>query len=78
VLLAGMAHIMTTMTSQPTPTRGSGPIQCTDDRCHGHRARCNFGRLHTWSTWFSDGHLMRTADTYHCADCGGVCVGDEA
>jgi hypothetical protein len=63
---------------QPTPTRGSGPVDCTDERCHGHRDRCTFGRPHQWSTWFENGQLMRTEDTYHCHACGGVCVGDEA
>ncbi len=62
---------------QPTPTRGSGPVECSEAGCHGHRARCLFGRPHLWSTWYENGRLMRTDDTYHCFDCGGVCVGDE-
>jgi hypothetical protein len=37
-----------------------------------------FGRPHTWSTWYHNGQLQRTADTCHCYQCGGVCVADEA
>lgn len=66
------------LAKQPIPVRGSGQVQCSDERCHGHRARCLFGHPHQWSTWFENGRLMRTEDTYHCQTCGGVCVGDES
>ena len=66
-----------TMAAVPVPARGSGPVQCGDPRCRGHRARCVFGHQHTWSTWYENGRLMRTTDTYHCHKCGGVCIGDE-
>lgn len=66
-----------TLAPQAAPTRGSGPVVCSDSRCHGHRARCLFGDIHVWATWYENGKLMRTADTYHCYKCGGVCIGDE-
>lgn len=59
------------------PTRGSGLVQCSEPTCHGHRAKCLFGGQHTWITWYEDGQLMRTADTYRCAKCQGVCTGEE-
>jgi len=61
------------MREVPTPTRGSGPVHC----CGGHRERCLFGRQHIWTTWYENGKLQRTQDTFHCYDCGGVCTGDE-
>lgn len=76
-ILTGHNSHMETMAEQPTPTRGSGPVECDDPRCHGHRAQCIFGRDHRWYTWFQDGQLMRTEDTFYCVNCGGVCVGDE-
>lgn len=51
---------------------------CSEAKCTSHRARCQFGRPHVWSTWYANGQLVRTADTYHCHNCGGVCIGDEA
>jgi hypothetical protein len=56
------------------PERGSGPVTC----CGGHRARCLFGHMHAWSTWYEDGRLQRTAETFYCYRCGGVCTADEA
>lgn len=58
----------------PEPVRGSGATVC----CGGHRDRCQFGRPHTWATWYQNGHLMRTGDTFRCHGCGGVCTADEA
>jgi hypothetical protein len=55
------------------PTRGSGPVQC----CGGHRARCLFGEPHHWGTWYEDGKLQRTASTFYCHRCGGVCTAEE-
>lgn len=62
---------------QPTPTKGSGPVKCSEPECHGHREKCLFGQRHQWQTWYQNGKLMRTPDTFHCHVCGGVCVGDE-
>jgi hypothetical protein len=67
----------TTLAAVPEPKRGSGPVTCSEPHCRGHRARCLFGRQHTWQTWYENGRLMRTGDTYHCLDCGGVCIGEE-
>lgn len=55
------------------PLRGSGEVAC----CGGHRARCLFGRQHSWSVWYREGKLVRTSDTYHCHVCDGVCTADE-
>ena len=72
--LAGASTIQATAMRQPTPTtRGSGPVTC----CGYHRARCLFGQPHTWTTWYQDGQLQRTRDTYHCHACGGVCIAEE-
>ncbi len=54
-------------------TRGSGQSTC----CGGHREKCRFGRQHHWSVWYRDGALVRTEDTFHCDNCGGVCTGEE-
>lgn len=64
---------MTAMREVPTPRRGSGEVTC----CGGHRDRCRFGQMHSWSTWYENGKLQRTADTFHCHVCDGVCTGDE-
>jgi len=64
---------MTAMREVPSPTRGSGATVC----CGGHRERCLFGHMHSWSTWYEGGKLQRTTDTFHCHVCGGVCTADE-
>jgi hypothetical protein len=61
------------MREVPSPTRGSGATVC----CGGHRERCLFGHMHSWSTWYEGGKLQRTTDTFHCHVCGGVCTADE-
>jgi hypothetical protein len=63
------------MAQPPAPGefRGSGQVHC----CGHHKERCHFGRQHTWSTWFAVGRLQRTGSTFHCYDCGGVCIGEE-
>lgn len=61
----------------PVPRRGSGPVRCDVPACRGHRERCLFGEMHSWSTWFENGRLQRTRDTYHCHRCGGVCIAEE-
>jgi hypothetical protein len=61
------------MREVPVPTRGSGEVRC----CGGHRERCLFGRPHFWGTWYEDGKLQRTRNTFHCYDCGGVCTAEE-
>lgn len=71
-------YMTTTAAEVPVPTRGSGPVACSEADCRGHRTRCLFGRPHVWSTWYEDGRLMRTIDTFRCFDCGGVCIGDES
>lgn len=59
----------------PITKRGAGP----SDRCCGyHRDRCVIGHAHVWQTWYENGQLMRTVDTYHCHQCGGTCIADEA
>lgn len=58
----------------PAPTRGSGQVAC----CGGHRARCLFGHMHSWGTWYVDGQLQRTSVTFYCHSCGGVCTAEEA
>ncbi len=65
---------MTTMAAPLATTKGAGPVGC----CGNHRVRCLFGHPHTWTTWYENGILMRTEDTFYCADCGGVCTGDES
>ncbi len=60
-----------------TPARGSGPVACDSPACRWHRERCLFGQQHTWSTWFDNGRLPRTASTFHCHACGGVCTAEE-
>jgi hypothetical protein len=65
---------MKAMREVKAPTRGSGPVNC----CGGHRDKCNFGRCHSWSTWYENGRLQRTPITFHCHICDGVCTGDEA
>lgn len=52
---------------------GTGPVTCP---CGNHRARCRFGRMHSWATWHYQGPLVRTPDTYACT-CGAVCVAEE-
>lgn len=68
---------MSTTTSElrevPAPTQGSGPPTC----CGGHRERCRFGRMHVWSVWYEDAKLQRTALTFRCSDCDGVCTAEE-
>lgn len=67
-----------TLAPVPVPTKGSGPIQCSEPQCTGHREKCLFGREHwSWATWYDNGKLMRTENTYQCWDCKGVCTGDE-
>jgi len=61
----------------PTPTRGSGPVECDGPTCQGHRARCLFGGGHAWTSWYENGRLMRTTDTYRCRKCDGICTGEE-
>lgn len=61
------------MAEIPAPTRGSGAVSC----CGGHRDRCLFGHAHSWATWYANGVLQRTRETYYCASCGGVCAADE-
>jgi hypothetical protein len=61
------------MAEVPARPRGSGQVHC----CGGHRERCLFGQQHRWSTWFRDGRLQRTTQTYHCDMCGGVCTAEE-
>lgn len=73
----------TTLREVPAPVRGSGPVECGDAdgitpaSCRGHRARCLFGAAHVWATWYEDGQLQRTADTFCCHVCGGVCTAEE-
>ena len=45
--------------------------------CGGHRERCLFGGMHVWGTWYEDAKLQRTADTFYCHVCDGVCTADE-
>lgn len=61
------------MREVPEPRQGSGPVAC----CGGHRARCLFGDIHSWATWWEDGKLQRTPETYQCYKCGGVCTAEE-
>jgi hypothetical protein len=61
------------MREVPAPTRGSGPVHC----CGGHRERCIFGHAHVWGTWYENGKLQRTPDTFYCHWCDGVCTADE-
>lgn len=61
----------------PEPTRGSGPVACDIPTCRGHRARCLFGQMHDWSTWYENGRLQRTPLTFHCYVCDGVCIAEE-
>jgi len=63
------------MTTAGRPMRGSGPVRCDDQNCHGHRDRCLFGRPHAWGMpWYRDGVLQQT---FHCIDCDGVCIAVE-
>jgi hypothetical protein len=66
-------HVMA-LREVPESAPGSGPVDC----CGGHRARCKFGRQHSWATWYENGKLQRTRATFHCHICGGVCTDDEA
>lgn len=61
------------MAEVPVPARGSGKVHC----CGGHRERCLFGQQHRWSTWFRDGRLQRTTNTFYCDKCRGVCTAEE-
>jgi hypothetical protein len=61
------------MREVPAPRRGSGAVTC----CGGHRERCIFGNAHIWGTWYEDGKLQRTAQTFYCHVCSGVCTADE-
>ncbi len=74
---------MTATDHQPAPAmrtpvpavKGSGARPAC---CGYHRPRCLFGRPHVWATWYEQGKLQRTADTFSCPACGGVCVAGEA
>jgi hypothetical protein len=33
--------------------------------------------MHSWSSWYENGKLQRTPVTFHCYDCGGVCIAEE-
>jgi hypothetical protein len=68
---------MTGLREVPEPTRGSGPVTCDVPTCRGHRQRCLFGRMHSWSVWYEDAKLQRTRQTFHCWDCGGICTAEE-
>lgn len=68
---------MTAMRLVPAPTRGSGQVACEDPACRGHRERCLFGEMHTWSVWYENAKLQRTQGTFHCYRCGGVCIAEE-
>lgn len=64
--------------AEPAPApkskmRGAGPVVC----CGGHRDRCLIGHDHIWETWYENGRLVRTPDTFRCHRCGGVCTADE-
>jgi hypothetical protein len=61
------------MAEVPARPRGAGKVHC----CGGHREKCLFGQQHRWSTWFQDGRLQRTTQTYHCDMCSGVCTAEE-
>lgn len=52
---------------------GTGDVTCP---CGNHRARCRFGRPHTWATWHHQGRLVRTRDTLAC-ECGAVCTAED-
>lgn len=62
------------MTTLPTKPRGAGQSTC----CPTHRDLCLFGRnQHVWMTWYENGALVRTKDTYRCIHCQGVCTAEE-
>jgi hypothetical protein len=68
-----------------TLVRDAAPVEPTEETsvvapvcCGKHRDRCKFGRQHVWATWYENGRLVRTSDTYRCDGCGGVCTADES
>lgn len=70
-ITCGRAGAMSTeIAYQP---RGSGDV-C---ECGHHRNRCLFGHEHSWGTWYEDGKLMRTRQTFQCWVCGGICTLEE-
>jgi len=70
-----LATLPTTRPLSACDTAGSGGVSCP---CGAHRDRCRFGADHHWSVWYRDAVLVRTAATYHCHRCGGVCTAEEA
>lgn len=61
-------------TTTATRVPGSGGLSCP---CEGHKDRCHFGRPHQWQTYYRNGLLVRTRDSYHCPICDAVCTADE-
>jgi hypothetical protein len=63
--------------AEETTTQQTAPPNATPVCCGKHADRCKFGRPHVWATWYENGRLVQTPDTYRCDGCGGVCTADE-